>query len=470
MASTGLLGFNPYNRGVKGDFTSKPTNVAIQLIQHQKAQDEALDKYFMDYDKNLNPAGMRTQDTNVLMDKMRANKDFYFKYKDQIKHPEKYGSQYYNQFIMGNKEALGLIDQSKQLAANGKVLSSALLDAKKNNKTIPQEVKDSIFQNELSIGDPNHKSFDIMNFDAYDKHDPIKYQQALYSRIKRSEGKPERTLDPKTNEVYYKTVKDITPESFNQLQYEVSGDLKKDRGFADTVREIAADENKVKKLSTIFEKFSNGRKMKNTLEDIGLAYSLALKPEAEVSYTTPKEDPRLARMEEDRLIRKRREDFGDEGGTQEHIFDQFGSGGQPINLGTDKSKNSYRIIQGQIVDQKGNPASITTTITGENLPKDFFDIISKDSPNKLSADMDYTITSKNGKITNIATESGNIDRETARAKQQRYDKKIKVAPETSTGENVQELKGSVNPRNLKKGNKYKVDGVVYTFDGKNLIP
>ena len=68
MAATGLLGVNPYYKGTELD-VSKPVNLAIQLHQKEEAKKEALDKYFMDYEKSLNPAGMRTQDQDVFLKK-----------------------------------------------------------------------------------------------------------------------------------------------------------------------------------------------------------------------------------------------------------------------------------------------------------------------------------------------------------------------------------------------------------------
>ena len=49
--------------------------------------------------------------------------------------------------------------------------------------------------NKLSIADPNHIDFDPLGFDAYDKHDPFKYQQGIYSRIKPSESMPQPVFD-----------------------------------------------------------------------------------------------------------------------------------------------------------------------------------------------------------------------------------------------------------------------------------
>jgi hypothetical protein len=58
MASTGLLGINPYRGGnVAIDFTSKPLQTFLQIKQRKDAQAEATEKYFKDYEKSLNPAG-----------------------------------------------------------------------------------------------------------------------------------------------------------------------------------------------------------------------------------------------------------------------------------------------------------------------------------------------------------------------------------------------------------------------------
>lgn len=277
--ATGLLGFNPYGKSQVIDVTSKPINMAIQMHQKEQAKDEALDKYFMEYDKNLSPAGMRTQDTNVLMDKMRQNKDFYFKYKEEIKHPEKYGSQYYNQYIMGNKEALGVIDQSKNLAANAKVFSNALMDAKKNNKTVPTEVKDALYQNELSIADPRHKAFDPMNFDAYDKHDAIKYSQSVYNKIKPDTETAEKVWNKGLGQYEARVTKDITNKALNQIETEVSSAYDKDRGLQDVVNTIKTDKAQVDKFAKIYSDFT-GKKMPMTEKDLAVAYTLAMKPSA----------------------------------------------------------------------------------------------------------------------------------------------------------------------------------------------
>jgi len=297
MAATGLLGVNPYYKGTELD-VSKPVNLAIQLHQKEEAKKEALDKYFMDYEKSLNPAGMRQQDQDVFLKKLAQNKQYYLQNRDKILNPAKYGAEAQSQYMANFKGILSDIDRSKQLAANGKVISNAMMDARKNNKTIPREVADALYNNELSIGNQNHVAFDPVNFDAYDKHDPTKFSQAVFSKIKPSESKPERIYDKANHEVSYKTINDIDKNALGEIQNVVSSELQKDRGLVDTVREIARDQNKLNQLADIYSNFTGGKKMNpNSLQDVATAYTIALKPAAQEKYTTPREDANYRRLQ-----------------------------------------------------------------------------------------------------------------------------------------------------------------------------
>ena len=287
MAATGLLGVNPYYKGVKLD-VSKPVNLAIQLEQKERAKQEALDKYFMDYEKSLNSAGMRQQDQDVFLRKLANNKDYYFKNREKILNPSKYGAEAQSQYMAGFKDILSDINKSKQLAANGKVLSGAIIDARKNNKTIPKEITDAIFNNELSMADPRFQAFDPVNFDAYDKNDATKFANSIYSKIKLSESKPKRIYNPEFNEVSYETVNDISNKSFGQIENLVASELQRNRGLVDDVKSLARDENELNKLAKLYQDFSGKKMNPNSLQDVATAYTISLKPEAKVTYTTPR--------------------------------------------------------------------------------------------------------------------------------------------------------------------------------------
>ena len=136
MAATGLLGVNPYFKGVKID-TSKPVNLAIQLEQKERAKQEALDKYFMDYEKSINPAGMRSQDQDGFMQKYNANKAYYFENRDKILNPAKYGAQYQSQYMAGFKDMLSDISKSKEATANNKIAQQNYYQAQQKGLETP---------------------------------------------------------------------------------------------------------------------------------------------------------------------------------------------------------------------------------------------------------------------------------------------------------------------------------------------
>lgn len=296
MAATGLLGVNPYYKGTELD-VSKPVNLAIQLHQKEEAKKEALDKYFMDYEKSLNPAGMRQQDQDVFLKKLAQNKDYYLRNREKILNPSRYGAEAQSEYMSNFKGILSDIDRSKQLAANGKVIATAVMDAKKNNRTIPKDVTDAIYNNELSMGDSRHQAFDPVNFDAYDKHDPFKYQQAIYSKIKPSESAPKRIYDKANHEIYYETNNDISKKSFGEIQNVVSSELQKDRGLIDNVKAIARDQNKLNQIAQVYTDFSGKKMDPNSMLDVATAYTLALKPAAQIKYTTPREDANYRRLQ-----------------------------------------------------------------------------------------------------------------------------------------------------------------------------
>jgi hypothetical protein len=67
MASTGLLaGVNPYrSNNAVVDFSSKPLQYAMQQVQRQQAQAEAIDKYYKDYERSLNSAGLTREEQDI---------------------------------------------------------------------------------------------------------------------------------------------------------------------------------------------------------------------------------------------------------------------------------------------------------------------------------------------------------------------------------------------------------------------
>jgi hypothetical protein len=369
MAATGLLGVNPYYKGVEID-VSKPVNLAIQLEQKNQAKREAIDKYFMDYEKSLNPAGMRQQDQDVFLRKLQENKEYYLKNREKILNPAKYGAEAQSEYMSRFKGILSDIDRSKQLAANGKVLSQAVLDARKSNKTIPQEVLDGIFNNELSMGDKRHVTFDPFNFDAYDKLDQEKFKKGIYSNVKPSESAPQRIEDKVNREVYYKTITDINKNSFSEIQNAVASELKKDRGLNDEIVSISNDQNRLNQLGQVYNTFTGGKMNPNSLLDVATAYAIALRPAAVEKFTTPKESTEYARMKkiEDALnLARRKKDLGLDGASplpEGNLFDTL----PDLDLG-----KGGKIENGVAIDQDGNALNGKVYLEKINIPTEILD-------------------------------------------------------------------------------------------------
>jgi len=172
VATTGLLGFNPYGKGVAIDISSKPVNLAIQLKQRDIAKMDALDKYFMDYERSINPAGVRNVDADVFVKKLNNNKAFYLQNRDKILNPTKYGYEAQSQYMSNFKDMVNLIDQSKQAAANEKVVNERIYNAVQQGKSLHDGILPLLDRQRLSIVDPNYSVFDAnqLQFDKpYDE-------------------------------------------------------------------------------------------------------------------------------------------------------------------------------------------------------------------------------------------------------------------------------------------------------------
>ena len=276
MAATGLLGINPYFKGVSID-TSKPVNLAIQLQQKEQAKREALDKSFMDYEKSINPAGMRKQEGDVFLQKFAENKAFYLQNRDKILNPAKYGYDAQSQYMANNKGLLSLIDQSKQAAANDKIAQQHFIAQKGLNA--PEGYKTDLELSRLPVTDPNYKPLDITRHRFYENLDPIKYANKVYSKIKLSEEAPEFIeMKEKPGYYYTKTKSKVSPEYKNMLLQEGYTNYANDEGLRKGINEIF-DTNKAE-VKRLEEKYNT--KIPNAQALAGI-YTWDLQPMKEVT-------------------------------------------------------------------------------------------------------------------------------------------------------------------------------------------
>jgi hypothetical protein len=409
MAATGLLGINPYFKGVKID-TSKPVNLAIQLQQKEQAKREALDKSFMDYEKSINPAGMRKQEGDVFLQKFAENKAFYLQNRDKILNPARYGYDAQSQYMANNKGLLSLIDQSKQAAANDKVAQQHFMAQKGLNA--PEGYKTDLELSRLPVTDPRYKPLDITIHKFYENLDPIKYGNKVYSKIKLSEEAPEFIeMKEKPGYYYTKTKSKISPEYKNIILQEGYANYANDEGLRKGINEIF-DTNKAE-VKRLEEKYST--KIPNAQALAGI-YTWDLQPMKEVtSDIKPTKDLEFQNwLKRFNLTQgaKKVQPF-----RMENIFDKTGSGGVPLKIGTD-----YEIVAGKVLDKNGNPATVNfKDISGEKLPPDLYSVLEKYGIDLRKKDK-YKMVAKDGKIQSITDSKGTvITRETIMSAQKKFD-------------------------------------------------
>ena len=210
MAATGLLGFNPYGKGIALDFSSKPTQLAIQLGQREQAKREALEKSFMDYEKSINPAGMRKVDSDVFLQKLAENKSFYLQNRDSILNPAKYGYDAQSQFMSNNKGLLGLIDQSKQAAANEKIVNQNVYQAMQKGKTLHDGLMQELDRQKLSVVDPNYKTVDAYALQFDNKYDEAAFTKNVWGGLTLPTKEVPTTLP--SGKVQYTKTSYLTPD------------------------------------------------------------------------------------------------------------------------------------------------------------------------------------------------------------------------------------------------------------------
>jgi hypothetical protein len=411
MAATGLLGINPYQKGIALDISSKPINLAIQLEQKEAAKREVLDKSFMDYEKSINPAGMRKQESDVFLQKFAENKAFYLQNRDKILNPAKYGYDAQSQYMANNKGLLSLIDQSKQAAANDKIAQQHFIAQKGLNA--PEGYKTDLELSRLPVTDPNYKPLDITRHIFYENLDPIKYANKVYSKIPLSESAPmPMTAEGMPGYFYTKTTSKVSPEYKNAILNEGYKNYENDEGLRKGINEIF-DTNKAE-VKRLEDKY--GTKIPNAQALAGI-YTWDLQPIKEAtSGIQETEDLKYKNWLKKFNITQGAKNA--QAVRMENIFDKTGSGGVPLKIGN----SGYEIVAGKVLDKDGNPATINfKDVSGDKLPPDLFSVLEKYGIDLRKKDK-YKMVAKDGKIQSITDSKGTvITRQTIMSAQKKFD-------------------------------------------------
>jgi len=412
MAATGLLGINPYQKGLAIDIASKPINLAIQLEQKEAAKKEALDKYFMDYEKTLNSVGMRKQDQDVFLGKLAQAKQYYLQNRDKILNPAKYGAEFQSTYNAGLREAQSLIGQSKQAAAEDKITQQHFIAQKDLNA--PDGYTDAVALSHLPINDPRYRPLDITQWKFYKTHDPMEYANKVYSKIPLSESAPQ-ILDVKGRPgyIYSKTISKIAPENYGRILQDGYNSFETDEGLRKTIINMFDDKEKVKELES---KYNTKIPTPKALAGV---YTLDLQPIKE--NTTNAVESGASRE-----ARARRNMDYNKGpvASVRNLLDDVASVKPITNLTKD-----FTLSKGVVTGKEGKPfTGDIKDISGNFLPADIFTVLENYKINLNPKDK-FRLIIKNGRIEGMQTKKGQIiDRSTIEVAQRKYDTERKGEP------------------------------------------
>lgn len=278
MASTGLLGINPYRGGnVAVDFTSRPLQTFLQIKQRKDAQAEATEKYFKDYEKSLNPAGLGKDEVDMFAKKLKQVQEFGLKNKKAINNPSKYGYDAQSELMSGFKDLQSFIEESKKATAERKALVDFFNQNKKSGKLVSDDYLE-VYKNAFLPVGGGYVAPDYSKISVYDPHDDVTFVDKTWRGIPlpvKMDVIEQEVGGKKTGRVKPIEVETITPEVAKTYAQRARGYFRSNKGTEEQYNELIKDVDFVNQLNPTYKK-NFGVDIK-TPEDLLVAYGLATK-------------------------------------------------------------------------------------------------------------------------------------------------------------------------------------------------
>jgi len=420
VAATGLLGINPYYKGVALDFSSKPTQLAIQLQQKERAKSEAYEKYFMDYEKSLNPAGLAQGESKEFLNKYNRIKENWIKNKQAILNPAKYGYDAQSQYFADLKDAQMYIDQGKQASAERKAYNTYLDQARKSGKYIDGDLE--VTANAMKTVGLGYEAPDTSKVEIYDPYDDRKFMQNVWGTAEL----PTKVVNKEMGggkiipETYYLRIPEMVtqaPERLKDAEIGTRGFVRNNKGAVKYFKTLMADDELLAEANKVYKEYKGQGAKINDEEDFAVAYGLIKKPGGFVKAGKEEETKAYTRAQQDAYIRGR-QNLAAGGGQMENLLDKTGAGGVPVKIGT----SGYEIVAGKVLDKDGGAATVTfKDFSGENFQPELYSVLEKYGIDLRRKDK-YKVVAKDGRIESIIDSKGNvIDRKTIMNAQKKSD-------------------------------------------------
>lgn len=307
---------NPYAGGAVIFDSSPYANLYIQQVQREAAKDEALDKYFQEWGKSINPAGMRNQETGVLLDLVNQSRDFYFQNKKAIKNPALDGGRAYSEYMGKQKEAMALINNSKQLAQKQDLFNRNLFTAKQKGLPIVDNTLVKIDRFNLPLNDPNWQDLNAEDFEFEAKpFDFAKFTRNIYGDTKLGERVASVKKLPETMQRVTTMETFLDESELPKIQSRAIAAYDSDPSFKAFVDELSFNPSEVSRLNSIYR--DKYKKDISNQKDLSVAFALSLSPAGKTRELPPTDDRPaiMAQAEEYRRTRPSKARGGSGGGS-----------------------------------------------------------------------------------------------------------------------------------------------------------
>lgn len=330
---------NPYGGGAVVFDSTPYVDFYVKQQLQEKAKDEALDKYFMDWDKSINPAGMRNVDTQDFLNLINENKGYYFKNKAAIKNPALDNGAAYNEWFARNKEAMGLVSRSKDLAGKEELINKSIIQAKQKGLPITERVVQDLDLFRRPLKSQDWRDFNPDNLDFQPKpFDPVRFTKDVFGGIefsKRQVGKDQKL--PETKEIKRVTERYFSDDALPAIQARAASAYKTSPSVKEFVDGYIQDPVKYKQLNELFS--SKYKKPIETAEDAATAVALTFSPVGKIEEEIVPDKVAFATFNSG-LIKSRQKTSGGKGGAGE-TFDFLKKGVEIAKSGDSSLLNDY---------------------------------------------------------------------------------------------------------------------------------
>lgn len=268
---------NPYSSGAVVFDSTPYTEFYIREQQKEQAKDEALDKYFQEWDKSINPAGMRNVDTQDFLNLINENKDFYFKNKAAIKNPALDGGRAYNEWSSRGKTAMGLVSQSKDLAGKEDLINKSIIAAKQKGLPVTDRVVIDLERFRQPLRSSNWRDFNPDNLDFQPKpFDPTRFTKDIFGDIKFSTKLVSESKLPETKQIK-KVMEEVMPnEALPLIRSRAAAAYSTSPSVKEYVDSSMQDPMRFQKLNSLYSS-RFGKNIENA-EDMAAAVALSFSP------------------------------------------------------------------------------------------------------------------------------------------------------------------------------------------------